>query len=146
MVGHKHKHPHSVSVSLNPHYVSVSRTYTPCINIEHAIGGTETIADDLMTKLLRATYANANRMNDIGIFGANRNKCEIDIHVTISHFLGMLGQIQLVARIHAYIKMRREKERSREAERATFILNILPESNEHLNYDKTSERQNHHAF
>lgn len=39
-----------------------------------------------MTIILRETYATVNRLNDIRIFGGNRNKCEIDIHVTISHF------------------------------------------------------------
>lgn len=44
------------------------------------------ISDILMTIILRETYATVNRLNDIRIFGENRNKSEIDIHVTISHF------------------------------------------------------------
>lgn len=75
MVGHKHIHALA--------HTCPSENCTRQYAIEW---WNRAISDNLMTIILRETYATVNRLNDIRIFGGNRNKCEIDIHVTISHF------------------------------------------------------------
>lgn len=67
------------------------------------------------------------QMNGIGIFGGIRYKCEIDIHVTISHFL-------VDARPHTHIHTN--------IANCTHTQHFLLNGNEHLNYDKSSICQN----